>query len=283
MILIAVMGWALLAGADPRRLVILGVTLAVPWTLLPLIAWSYIRPASRQPRPAMFCEAVASELRSGATLTQALVAAGRASGLDALVELHRRGATARDMGRAPVVEFGGIGRELAVAVDATSRSGAPSAELFDETSAAIWSEISGSRARPVNVFRRNLQRAHTDHLIQLMLRASPAVPEDARSLARLHLKRIRDRVEAALPERPGRCHPSAPGRDEGADRAGTERAHELRAEELTGGPRVPNQRRRYSRIEPLRQRGRSPPDTPPRDALDPVGMTLSGERGAPSR
>jgi Flp pilus assembly protein TadB len=62
----------------------------------------------------------------------ALVAAGRAAGLDALVELHRLGATARDMGQALIVELGDIGRELAVAVDATSRSGSPSADLFDE-------------------------------------------------------------------------------------------------------------------------------------------------------
>ncbi|NIV20432.1 MAG: hypothetical protein GWN54_07370, partial [Gammaproteobacteria bacterium] len=35
-------------------------------------------------------------------------------------------------------------------------------------------------------------------LIELMLSQEPAVPEDARSLARLHLKRIQSRVESAL-------------------------------------------------------------------------------------
>ncbi len=86
-----------------------------------------------------------------------------------------------------------VENELRVTGDAYT-----AAELFNATTGAIWSEVSGSQARPVNVFRRNLQRAHTDHLIELLLSESPAVPEDARSLARLHLKRIGSRAEAAL-------------------------------------------------------------------------------------
>lgn len=71
------------------------------------------------------------------------------------------------------------------------------AELFNETTAAIWSELEGDAARSVSSFRRNLQRAHANHLIELMLSESGAVPEDARSLARLHLTRIQARIARA--------------------------------------------------------------------------------------
>jgi len=72
------------------------------------------------------------------------------------------------------------------------------AELYNQVTEAVWSELSGNRARDVTSFRRNLQRSHVDHLIAVMLDDSPAVPEDARSLSRLHLKRIANRVEGAL-------------------------------------------------------------------------------------
>ncbi len=72
------------------------------------------------------------------------------------------------------------------------------AELFSELTAAAWSELAGPRIRPVSSFRRNLQRAHTNQLIDLMLSPSPTVPEDARSLARLNLRRISGRVDGAL-------------------------------------------------------------------------------------
>ncbi|NIR43739.1 MAG: zinc-dependent metalloprotease [Gemmatimonadetes bacterium] len=71
------------------------------------------------------------------------------------------------------------------------------AELFNSMTSATWSEVSGTRARPVNSFRRNLQRMYTDHLIEIMLSDEPTVPEDARSLARLHLKRIASNIESA--------------------------------------------------------------------------------------
>ncbi|MDP2577823.1 MAG: zinc-dependent metalloprotease [Candidatus Palauibacterales bacterium] len=74
------------------------------------------------------------------------------------------------------------------------------AELFSELTDASWSEISGSRARSVNSFRRNLQRAHADMLIDLALAddSGTPVPADARSLARLHMKRISVRIDGAL-------------------------------------------------------------------------------------
>ncbi len=135
MIVMMGLGWALIAGADPRRVAILGLNLVFPWILLPLIALAYMRPATRRPDSVAFCEAVASELRSGATLLQALTAAGVAADSKVLGGMGQSGATPAEMARVLAGEFVDVGRELAAAVDAVARSGAPSAELFDEIGA----------------------------------------------------------------------------------------------------------------------------------------------------
>ena len=88
------------------------------------------------------------------------------------------------------------------------------AELFATLTRAIWQELWES---PVHIrsIRRNVQRAYTGQLIRLLLEwfpqpsgagmrmpsmAQPAVrvPEDARSLARLELTRIVDRIDRVL-------------------------------------------------------------------------------------
>lgn len=73
-------------------------------------------------------------------------------------------------------------------------------ELFASLSDAIWSELGSlpERPRAVTSFRRNLQRAHAERLIAFATRPPIGTPEDARSLARLHLKRISGRIEMAL-------------------------------------------------------------------------------------
>jgi hypothetical protein len=74
------------------------------------------------------------------------------------------------------------------------------AELFETLTAAIWTELGDGRrgTRSVNSFRRNLQRSHLNELVGLMIGRSPAVPEDARSLARYQLKQLSERIGAAL-------------------------------------------------------------------------------------
>ncbi len=74
------------------------------------------------------------------------------------------------------------------------------AEMFSEITDATWSEIGESRARSINSFRRNLQRSHTDMLITLALDEDPElqIPADARSLSRLHLRRIALRIDNVL-------------------------------------------------------------------------------------
>ncbi|MEX0600168.1 MAG: zinc-dependent metalloprotease [Rhodothermales bacterium] len=74
--------------------------------------------------------------------------------------------------------------------------------------AGVWSELAEGTAP--NAFRRNLQRRYTDRLIRLMLASPPwriasasgsatvPVPEHARSVSRLELIELHDRIESAL-------------------------------------------------------------------------------------
>lgn len=73
-------------------------------------------------------------------------------------------------------------------------------ELFGSLTSAAWAELGEppERARSVNSFRRNLQRAYTDQLIRFLVAPPLGTPEDARSLARLHLSRVLGRIDAAL-------------------------------------------------------------------------------------
>jgi hypothetical protein len=96
-------------------------------------------------------------------------------------------------------------------------------ELLQTLSSSIWSELGSGAgtARPANSFRRNLQRAYTQQLIDILLGppagpagpAGPAAmpaPEHARSLARLELVELSQRINAALAaaslDRDGRAH-----------------------------------------------------------------------------
>lgn len=72
-------------------------------------------------------------------------------------------------------------------------------ELLGTLTAAIWSEVSdGGRTRPINSFRRNLQRSYLNELAGLLISQAAVIPEDARSLARYELRNLSDRIDAAL-------------------------------------------------------------------------------------
>ena len=78
------------------------------------------------------------------------------------------------------------------------------AELFDALTTGVWTELgwNGRAARNVDSFRRNLQRAHLEELVDKLLDRrngppssfNPATPEDARSLARYELARLSRRI-----------------------------------------------------------------------------------------
>jgi hypothetical protein len=84
------------------------------------------------------------------------------------------------------------------------------ADLFDGLVQGVFGELAARR--PIDSFRRNLQRAAIDRLIALLVvhggkpapggRAEPQVPEDARSLARYHLNRLAATMQAALAAAP---------------------------------------------------------------------------------
>jgi hypothetical protein len=63
----------------------------------------------------------------------------------------------------------------------------PADAMLADLREGLWSEV--SRRRPVSVFRRNLQRAHVNRLMELM-EENADTPSDVRALARAELKAI---------------------------------------------------------------------------------------------
>jgi Flp pilus assembly protein TadB len=131
MVLVAAVLTAWVLGADPRRLAVLAAGLLWPLTLVALIVvafWSSKR--DRAPRSALFCEAVASELRAGSSLRDALASA--ISSVGGQPPSLLAGAPLAEVGEALASEFEDIGIELGMTINATGRSGGSSADLFDE-------------------------------------------------------------------------------------------------------------------------------------------------------
>jgi hypothetical protein len=92
------------------------------------------------------------------------------------------------------------------------------AEVFRSLTDGVWGEPSpgeGKHKCGATVLRRNLQREHLKHLSRLVLGKRPGgggflllfgpapvgVPPDARSLARLHLREVGKRIDAALADK----------------------------------------------------------------------------------
>ena len=79
-------------------------------------------------------------------------------------------------------------------------------ELFSGITNAVWVELDGNAGEKqwsnvdpfISSFRRGLQREHLKQLIKLVLEADNGTPEDARSLARLHLGQINTQIQRAL-------------------------------------------------------------------------------------
>ncbi len=79
-------------------------------------------------------------------------------------------------------------------------------ELFSGITDAVWVELGRDAGAKqwsnsdafISSFRRGLQREHLKQLIKLVLEADSGTPEDARSLARLHLGQIRGKIQRVL-------------------------------------------------------------------------------------
>ncbi|MGH9789119.1 MAG: zinc-dependent metalloprotease, partial [Candidatus Acidiferrales bacterium] len=70
------------------------------------------------------------------------------------------------------------------------------ADLFTGIRGALWAELDSGSA--INSFRRNLQRAHLNQLIQLAVAAPAGAPEDAVTLARADLVDLQGKIDRAL-------------------------------------------------------------------------------------
>ncbi|MFQ5694424.1 MAG: zinc-dependent metalloprotease, partial [Terriglobia bacterium] len=70
------------------------------------------------------------------------------------------------------------------------------ADLFVGVRDAIWAELGDGTT--INGFRRNLQRAHLNKLVQLILKPAAGTPEDAVTLARADLVELAKRIDRAL-------------------------------------------------------------------------------------
>ena len=123
---------ALSAGVDLRVVAILGIALLFPiWALGGVLALVLRNRRRTSTRPAIFCHAVARELRAGATLRAALLSACASAGIeleadgDLVVSLaDLTGVLARAI---PV-----ISEELVALVTSADESGVASAALFEE-------------------------------------------------------------------------------------------------------------------------------------------------------
>jgi hypothetical protein len=127
---VACLAIAVASGVDLRRIALIAGALFLPLVVAGVIAlhWLQARPDSRH-RPSLFCEGVASELRAGATLRDALAAA--ATSVGTTLELSHSTPMAEVAARI-AAELPTIGREIRLTVAAAAKSGSDAAAIFDE-------------------------------------------------------------------------------------------------------------------------------------------------------
>ncbi len=122
---------ALAAGIDVRRVGLLAITLYLPVVVVGMAAISMWRARrDAEARSALFCEAVASELRAGSPLREALSAAG--ASVRGSYSAADPGSSIDDIARALGDEFEDVGVELEMTIKTAARSGSRAADLFDE-------------------------------------------------------------------------------------------------------------------------------------------------------
>jgi hypothetical protein len=120
---------AILAGVPWWRVLLLAAVLTVPFLVAVAVVVVVWRSRGSEDNPSvLFCEGVASELRAGATLRHALSTAAVSLGCvppAADSSLHESSAEI-------AAQFGGIGEELRLIIDAAARSGSATAAIFEE-------------------------------------------------------------------------------------------------------------------------------------------------------
>jgi hypothetical protein len=142
MITAALIGWGILSGVDHRRSLVLVSALIAPLPVVALIGIHAWRARPRvSTRAAVFCEAVAGEMRAGASLRFALERASASVGASDLERMSRDGATLSELALAARVEFEEIGVELGAVIERLFRLGSPAAALFDELAVLSLAQV----------------------------------------------------------------------------------------------------------------------------------------------
>jgi hypothetical protein len=117
------------AGLSWRRVAILALLLFVPLLTAAVIAIVAWRNRPREDVSAvLFCEGVASELRAGATLRQALASAATSVG----VRPSPLGAPIEEVASRLASSLAGVGEEMRLTIITAARSGGGAAGIFDE-------------------------------------------------------------------------------------------------------------------------------------------------------
>lgn len=121
------------AGVDPRRLALLAGVLYLPSVVAALIGLHWLRARPDETSgPSLFCVGVASELRAGASLRDALTTAATSVGLAPVPSGQASNAPIAEVAAHVAGRLPSISQELELTVVAASRSGSDSAALFDE-------------------------------------------------------------------------------------------------------------------------------------------------------
>lgn len=129
MIVLVGLVFAALSGVPVVRLILLASAAFLPVpTLVAVVAWVLKGRTVDVGASALFCEGVASELRSGASLPSAVRNAAAAVGVIAPVA----DAPAGDLGEWMKTSFPDVGSELAFTYEGALRAGNDPALLFDE-------------------------------------------------------------------------------------------------------------------------------------------------------
>lgn len=142
-VLIAIGIWA---GADYRRAIILGTSVAFPLPFLLLVAFRWWNARSGISTTSVeFCHSVASELRAGSTLRSAVGEAARSVDAGELCDAAISGAPFSELARQAQTTFTDIGPELGACIDRAGPLGAPTADLFDEIGSVALARVDASR------------------------------------------------------------------------------------------------------------------------------------------
>jgi hypothetical protein len=76
-------------------------------------------------------------------------------------------------------------------------------ELMEELTRAVWSEVRDPPGANIAAMRRDLQRAHLDRLVEILIPRDERMPADARAVARMSLADLERRLAQRLAN-PGR-------------------------------------------------------------------------------